>query len=265
MTKDPEDPDVPDDEAAPERTSSDGRTRTHDGTTSPRAATDDATGPDVGPADGGPDVGPADGGTDVGAAEPEANDGSTLDAVRQVDVGEPVDVDRYAVSAECSHEELLAAAKVYARAVVARHGLTVDVTGLDWEVSIRAKRRAGAVRYRDGDPESVALTWAHFANQGWSATAATVRHELVHVHLLNEAGDPSHGPAFERLADLLDAPVNCERFAPPKYWVTCRDCGQRLARYRRSKVVEHPDRYECGACGGRLTAERNTDDGGGTD
>lgn len=164
-------------------------------------------------------------------------------------------LERYAVGPDASHEEFLAAAKLYARAVADRHGLAVDVTDLDWEVSTRAKRRAGAVVYRDGEPRTVRLTWGQFANRGWRAAAETVRHELVHVHRIAEADDPSHGEAFRRLADRLDAGVHCGRFTDPEYWVTCTDCGARIARYRRSKLVEHPEQYACGDCGGDFRVE----------
>ena len=181
-------------------------------------------------------------------AERDATDHAVTDAVR-----------RYAVSAECTREEFLAAAKVYARTVVADHDLSVSVSDLSWEVSTRAKRRAGAVKYRDGVPETVVLTWGHFENAGWPAAAATIRHELAHVHLLNESGDASHGSAFRRLADRLDTHVHCDRFTPPEWWVRCTDCDATLPRYRRSKLVEHPDQYRCGDCGGSFRVERNTD------
>lgn len=170
-----------------------------------------------------------------------------------------VDPEPYRVGTGCDRSELLAVAKVYAREVVATHDLAVDVSALEWELTARAQRRAGAVRYRDGDPEAVVLAWKQFQNRGWRATASTVRHELAHVHLLNEAGDPSHGRAFRRLAERLDTHVNCERFTQPNWWVVCTDCGQRLARYRRSKLVNHPEKYECGDCGGRFRVEENED------
>lgn len=169
-------------------------------------------------------------------------------------------VRRYAVAPDGTREEFLAAAKVYARSVVADHDLSASVSDLSWEVSTRAKRRAGAVRYRDGVPEAVVLTWGYFEREGWPAAAATIRHELVHVHLLSEVDDASHGPAFRRLADELDTHVHCERFTPPTWWVRCRDCGTALPRYRRSKLVEHPERYRCGDCGGSFRVERNDTD-----
>ena len=170
-----------------------------------------------------------------------------------------VDVDRYAIDATCSHEEFLAVARVYARDVVAAYGLSAAVSDLDWAVSTRAKRRAGAVKYRNGDPEAVVLTWDHFANLGWAAAAATIRHELIHVHLLNEADDASHGKRFERLADRLDTHVHCDRFVEPAWWVICTDCGARLARYRQSKLVTDPAQYRCGDCGGTFRVERTDD------
>ncbi len=163
----------------------------------------------------------------------------------------------YAVDADCSRQEFLAASKLYARDVVVSHGLDVDVSNLDWEVSARAKRRAGAVRHTDGDPEAIVLAWKQFDERGWSATASTIRHELAHVHLLNKDGDGSHGPAFQQLAEALETHVHCERFTEPTWWIMCVDCGTRAARYRRSKLVRNPEHYTCGECGGDVRVEQN--------
>ena len=168
----------------------------------------------------------------------------------------------YTLEPDCTHTEFLAVAKVYARAVVEAFDLTVTVSALDWEVSMRAKRRAGAVRYRDGEPRAVVLTWEQFEREGWPTMAGTIRHELVHVHLLNEGVGPGHGDEFRELAEKLEAPVHCDRFAQPKWWILCRDCGARLARYRRSKLVSAPEQYRCGECGGAFVvraADRTTD------
>jgi predicted SprT family Zn-dependent metalloprotease len=165
-------------------------------------------------------------------------------------------VDRYRVSPPTTDEELLAVCRLYARDVVVRHDLTVEVTALDWEVSTRAKRRAGAVVHRDGTPISVRLTREYFESEGWDALAATIRHELIHVHLLNEQGDASHGEAFRTWAERLATDVRCERFADPRWIVECVDCGRQIHRYRRSKLVSSPAQFECGACGGRLASRR---------
>jgi SprT-like protein len=168
-----------------------------------------------------------------------------------------LDTEYYEIEPSASTRELLAVAKLYAREVAESYGLSVDVSALEWEVSKRAKRRAGAVRHRNGEPETVVLTWEQFQRQGWRATAETVRHELIHVHLLNEADDASHGERFRSVAEDLQTTVHCERFAEPKWWVVCEECGGKLARYRRSKLVKQPASYRCGGCGGRLFVEEN--------
>lgn len=150
--------------------------------------------------------------------------------------------------------ELIERAEDYAASVP----LAVDLESVTWEVSRRAKRRAGACRY---DPDSgdvtIRLTWAAYETFGWEEFSGVVRHELVHAHEFQEHGESGHGPRFRALADRVDAPRRCRRFVPPAYWVTCLDCEERLARYRRSKLVKHPDRYRCGSCGGRLAVESN--------
>ncbi|SDX67857.1 SprT-like family protein [Halopenitus persicus] len=203
-----------------------------------------------------------DGGTGVGTdGDTEVETGGALDGCTDGDPGDGprVEVGRYRIGTDATPAEFLATARVYARAVAETHDLTVSVGELEWEVSRRAKRRAGAVRHRDGEPKAVVLAWLQFRNRGWRATAATIRHELLHVHLLNERDDPSHGPAFRRLAQALGTHVRCDRFVDPTWWVRCTDCDAELARYRRSKLVKNPDHYRCGECGGRYRVVRADD------
>jgi SprT-like protein len=44
--------------------------------------------------------------------------------------------------------------------------------------------------------EAVVLTRGQLERDGWPAMAATIRHELVHVHLIGEYGAASHGDRF---------------------------------------------------------------------
>lgn len=164
---------------------------------------------------------------------------------------------KYEVSTESAPEEFLAAAKLYAREIVDTYGLSVTVSGLTWKVSTRAKRRAGAVKHQDGDPIEIILTWGHFESKGWTAMAATIRHELIHVHLLNESGDHTHGDTFQALAEFLQTPTHCARFSEPEWWVHCSECDARWARYRKSKLVKNPSHYACGECGGALIVTQN--------
>lgn len=179
---------------------------------------------------------------------------------RQRRGGGEFDVEYYRITPDASEAEFLAIARVYARDVVSEFDLSVNVSALEWEVSNRAKRRSGAVKHRDGDPESISLTWEYFEAKGWEAVAATIRHELIHAHLLTEYDDGSHGDRFVEWADRLQTSVRCERFSPPNWWVVCESCGEKLARYRQSKLVTEPDRYSCGSCGGRFVVTENSTD-----
>lgn len=161
--------------------------------------------------------------------------------------------ERYSLSSDCTDRELLSVAKIYAREVVDAHDLAVAVSSLEWEISHRAKRRAGALYHADGQPEKIQIARRHFDNSGWLAVASTVRHELIHAHLVNTGEGSGHGETFKRLAETLDTSVHCERFTEPKYWVRCDDCGREIGRYRKSKLVKQAGQYRCGDCGGRFS------------
>ncbi|EFW91090.1 hypothetical protein ZOD2009_15911 [Haladaptatus paucihalophilus DX253] len=70
--------------------------------------------------------------------------------------------------------------------------------------------------------------------------------------VVHESGEADHGRTFERRTDALDTSQYCERFTSPNWWVICEACGERIPRYQRSKVVKHPEQYNCGDCGGSL-------------
>lgn len=40
-----------------------------------------------------------------------------------------------------------------------------------------------------------------------------------------------------------------------KYICTCQNCGERWEQKRKSKLVEHPEKFRC-ACGGRIEVEK---------
>lgn len=161
--------------------------------------------------------------------------------------------DRYSLSSDCTDRELLSVVKIYAREVVEAHDFAVSVSALEWEISHRAKRRAGALYHADGQPEKVQIARRHFENSGWLAVASTIRHELIHAHLVSTAGESGHGERFEQFAEKLDTSVHCERFSDPKYWVRCDDCGGKIPRYKESKLVKQADQFRCGDCGGRFS------------
>jgi predicted SprT family Zn-dependent metalloprotease len=149
-----------------------------------------------------------------------------------------------------SHDALLGWAREYARTV----DIEVAVDELSWEVSTRAKRRAGACLY---DPDSgeirVRLAWRAAERFDRPTFAAVVRHELIHAWEYREFGEAGHGPCFRAQADRLEVATTCPTFSVPRLRLVCTDpaCDWRAERHRASATVTEPEDRRCGRCGGR--------------
>jgi len=112
--------------------------------------------------------------------------------------------------------ELLARVRRYARTV----DLPIALDAVSWEISERAKRRAGSCHY-DADTESVTirLTWRAYRTHGWATFRDTVRHELIHAWEFQAHGGP---------------PTDRDSGRKPKNWTSrftargsrSRDCGR---------------------------------------
>lgn len=165
--------------------------------------------------------------------------------------------DKFCPGRGCNPEELSSALKSYSDEVSKFANLDVPVEQLCWEISHRSKRRAGAVFHRNGDPTTVQFSWDFFLEKGWSSTAETARHELIHIHLLRKDSDPSHGKEFKKLASRLETNIHCKEFSEPKWIAECVDCGNEFKRYIRSKLIKNPSKYRCGDCHGKLAVRKN--------
>ncbi|WP_458190945.1 SprT-like domain-containing protein [Haladaptatus sp. NG-WS-4] len=122
--------------------------------------------------------------------------------------------------------------------------------------SKHTQRQAGVTKYDPAtEAVTIALTWTAYQQHGCKQFSETVRHELVHAWQYHEFGDADHGATFTRWTDCLDTSQHCERFTAPKWWLVCKGCGGRSARYRRSKTVRNPEQYSCSECGGSLRVE----------
>ncbi|AXR81596.1 SprT family zinc-dependent metalloprotease [Natrarchaeobaculum sulfurireducens] len=155
-------------------------------------------------------------------------------------------------------DELLARARIHAREVIDESDLEIDLESIEWAVSTRAKRRAGACRW-DGDRgvATIVLTRRAYERYDWSAFAVVVRHELVHAWEFQQFGESGHGPRFRERAAELEAPRHCHSFTEPRYVLCCleADCDWRADRHRASAPVRSPERYRCGVCGGTYAVE----------
>jgi len=160
-------------------------------------------------------------------------------------------------------DEIVARARIHAREVVDEHEVAIDLGALEWTVSARARRRAGACRWQpDREVATIVLARRAYERYDWPAFAGIVRHELVHAWEFQQFGESGHGSRFRECAAALEAPRYCESFAEPRYVLRCRaaGCDWRAKRHRASKPVKVPDQYRCGACGGGYEVE-HTDSG----
>ena len=60
----------------------------------------------------------------------------------------------------------------------------------------------------------------------------------------------AYGIDIKRAAD----PDNDIIAKKPKYRVVCQSCGAVYERYKRSALIQHPERYRCGKCKSKLEA-----------
>lgn len=92
------------------------------------------------------------------------------------------------------------------------------------------------------------------------AVMQTLAHEVLHTCY----GCSNHGVRWKGYAARMNAAYgyeiartdSCEKLGVPdtarvRYVLVCTKCGARITRSRRSRLVDHPERYRC-RCGGKL-------------
>jgi len=179
--------------------------------------------------------------------------------------------DRPSYDGIADHEELIDWSRRYCERAVRVHDIGVDLAAVEWTVSTRARRRAGAVRHpavtgasageprewAEGPPTcTVVLTWPayeSFAREEWRGM---LRHELVHVEQFQRSGTTGHGQGFRERASQIDALRSCPAFAEPNYLLRCDACGDVVVRrFRASRLVTEPDAYRSSCCESALSVE----------
>ena len=140
--------------------------------------------------------------------------------------------------------------------------LELDLDGIPVEVSHKLKKTAGKAAWRKGKDEVKYIRYAFKAYDkwGWDEFAKTIRHELIHVHTVQNYQKGGHGRLFKTLVEPLDTHRHCESFAEDeaKYVLYCSECDKVVAhRHRKSKTVKNPDKYRSKCCNERLRVEKN--------
>lgn len=104
---------------------------------------------------------------------------------------------------------------------------------------------------------------------------STILHELLHSckgcmnhgkewQSLANRVNKAYGYNIERTTSYNDAGISeesqeeqehtrIEKLQNRKHYeIVCQNCGHKYIKYRTSKITEHPERYRCGCCHGKL-------------
>lgn len=151
--------------------------------------------------------------------------------------------------------------KLLAEVLALARAAGIPVSGrIDPRVAVnrRARTRFGCCRgSRSG--YTIELS-AHTLRGGEEAVRRVLAHEVLHTC----PGCADHGARWRAWAAVLGRALGCQLRRtdtfeslgltddrPVRYLLECARCGRRIARMRRSPLVDHPERYRC-ACGGAL-------------
>jgi len=140
--------------------------------------------------------------------------------------------------------------------------LDVDLSDIPVEISIKLKKTAGKVAWINGTSEIKYIRYAFKAYQkwGWEKFAETIRHELIHVHTIQNYQKGGHGRLFKMLVDKMDTTRHCESFTEDeaKYILKCSECDKEIGRrHKRSKIVKQPWNYSSQCCSENVKVEEN--------
>lgn len=129
-------------------------------------------------------------------------------------------------------------------------------------INTRAKKRLGCCIHKKGSGYTIEISAALLeeGEKGAGLLTTTLIHELLHTC----PGCGNHGAGWKHYAQVagkafgypITRTILTEKMPaehrPVKYFICCRQCGMQVPRYRRSTIVQYPQRYRCGRCGGKL-------------
>lgn len=131
-----------------------------------------------------------------------------------------------------------------------------------WNVNTRALTRWGYCRKLDKHFYQIEISERLLRDEvPDTATKDTIIHELLHTLPggMTHAGKWSAAAAkvnrlypqydIKRTASSEEKGVETVTY---KYAVRCTRCGTEYARMRMVKLIQHPELYTCGACGGTM-------------
>ena len=128
---------------------------------------------------------------------------------------------------------------------------------ITFAVNTRAKTRLGVCK-KQGDRYTVEIA-APLLDESMpeKLLKETLHHELLHScrgcmqhtgrwKALAERVNAAYGYQITRTAEKDELPQGLVQ--QPRYRVICPHCGAVYDRYKRSALIDHPERYRCGKC-----------------
>ena len=130
-------------------------------------------------------------------------------------------------------------------------------------LNTRAKKRWGQCRRLPNGSYEININ-VDIVSQSDEGTLNTVIHELLHT----VKGCHGHGEQWQRYANRINNRygIDIKRTSTSeekgvervitkpeyKYILQCSHCNQTIRRQKRSRIVDHPEYFKCGLCGGNF-------------
>lgn len=94
-----------------------------------------------------------------------------------------------------------------------------------------------------------------------------IYHELLHTcrgcmnhgarwKALADKVNRTYGTRIRTRADYEELDLQQAEQETYRYEISCTDCGAKNYRMRRSRIIDHPENYRCGRCGGKLRVRK---------
>jgi|AntRauTorcE11898_2_1112593.scaffolds.fasta_scaffold28558_2 predicted SprT family Zn-dependent metalloprotease len=135
--------------------------------------------------------------------------------------------------------------------------IDVPLDEVEIDISNRLQRTAG-LAIRKNNQMKMRFAWKAYQSWGWgNEWEEVIRHELIHIWEYVTFDEAGHGHNFKAKAAELDAPRHCPTFAEDdaKWFIRCSECGNSRPRFRRSKIIDNPERYRSGCCGAAVEVD----------
>ena len=131
---------------------------------------------------------------------------------------------------------------------------------ITFKVNTRAKMRLGVCK-KTGNSFVIAISSSLLDERTplKEGLKNTLHHELLHTcrgcmkhtgrwKIYADRVNAAYGYCIKRAAEKDEGIIPGELMKKPRYRVVCPGCGTVYERFKRSKLIDHPEQYRCGKC-----------------